>query len=71
MGLCYLTSLSLGFLIHNVGIIILIKSKISTNYMNYYIVGLEQRLPYNGNLIMTVLISSRNDSLMHSFLHSP
>ena len=71
MGLCYLTSLSLGFLIHNVGIIILIKSKISTNYMNYYVVGLEQCLPYNGNLIMTVLIFSRNDSLLHSFLHSP
>ena len=41
MELCYLTSLSLGFLIHNVGIITLIKSKISTNYMNYYVVGLE------------------------------
>ena len=39
MGLCYLTSLSLGFLIHNVRKIILIKSKISTNYMNYYVVG--------------------------------
>ena len=47
MGLCYLTSLSFDFLIYKVGIIILIMSKISTNYMNYYLVGIEQCLPYN------------------------
>lgn len=45
--LCYLTSLSLDFLINKVGIIILVMSKNYTNYMNIYVVGIEQCPPYN------------------------